>query len=152
MRQVSSIECRNRRPATRIRPDRVELFLTIEKMRAICSRGLVPCQWLIFGYDGHSCPSKRCRTRMSNLHFKRRVFTCRSPFRHMPRLLGAACIARQRELPLLAFVPLFDDALISRQRQNALCQVSGSYFGRLLFCRFAIRGHRGSSGLPSVRH
>ena len=31
-------------------------------------KALVPCQWLILGYDGHSCPSKRSRTRMSNLH------------------------------------------------------------------------------------
>jgi len=27
-------------------------------------------QRLNFGYDGHSCPSKRSRTRMSNLHLK----------------------------------------------------------------------------------
>ena len=33
-------------------------------------QALVLRQGLILGYDGHSCPSTRSRTRMSNLLFK----------------------------------------------------------------------------------
>ena len=40
-----------------------------ERFRSLACDIEVLCQGLILGYDGHSCLSERCRTRMSNLHF-----------------------------------------------------------------------------------